>query len=235
MGNRFVVSTVLVGVVVALGFSQQAFANRFASPSYTIDASSTGDSLAGPNTSTSYRLVSTGGESIVGNASSGSYKLGQGYTAQLEQSIELNLSPTTIGLGSFTPGTSTSASVTASVISDAPGYNLSASQDHDLQSGSYTIAPVSGTIGSPVTWSEGSTKGLGFTLVSTNATPIPGSWNSGSAYAGFPETETTFYTRSGYSGGTTDTLTMRVKLDVNTSQQAASYSNTVTWVGTSTP
>lgn len=235
MGKRLGVIVGILGILSALWFAQPVFANRFTSPSYTIDASSTGNSLVGSNSSTNYKLVSTAGEPVIGNASSGSYKLGQGYTAQLEQSIQLLLSPTTINLGSFTPGTSTNATVTASVITDAPGYGLSVSQDHDLQNGAYSIAPVSGSIGSPVTWVEGITKGLGFTLVSTNATAIPGAWSSGNAYAAFPNTVTTFYTRTGYSGGSTDTLAMRVKLDVASSQQAAAYSNVVTWVGTTTP
>lgn len=235
MGKRPGIIVGILGTACVLSFAQPVFANRFTSPSYTIDISSTGDSLAGAIGSPNYQLVSTGGESVVGNAASGSYKLSQGYTSQLEQSIQLSLSPTTINLGSFTPGTSTAATVTASTITDAPGYGLSVSQDHDLQSGAYTIAPVSGSIASPATWVEGTTKGLGFTLVSTNATAIPGTWSSGNAYAAFPGAGTTFYTRTGYSGGNTDTLTMRVKLDVASSQQAASYSNTVTWVGTTTP
>lgn len=226
---------VLLGVLSVMLLAQPVFADRFTSTNYTIDASSTGDSLAGGQTSTNYQLVSTGGESVVGNASSGSYKLGQGYVAQLEQSIQLSLSPTTINIGTVTPGTSNNSSVTASVITDAPGYTLSVSQDHNLQSGAYTISPVSGSIASPVAWVEGTTKGLGFTLVSTSATAIPGTWNSGNSYAAFPGTDTAFYTRTGYSGGSTDTLTMRVKLDVPPSQEAASYSNTVTWVGTTTP
>lgn len=235
MGKRPGIIMGLLGIACALSFAEPVFANRFTSPSYTIDVSSTGDSLAGAIGSTNYQLVSTGGESVIGNAASGSYKLSQGYTSQLEQSIELSLNPTAINLGSFTPGTSTAATVTASVITDAPGYGLSVNQDHDLQSGAYTISPVSGSIASPATWVEGATKGLGFTLVSTNATAIPGKWSSGNAYAAFPGGNTTFYTRTGYSGGATDTLTMRVKLDVASSQQAASYSNTVTWVGTTTP
>ena len=143
MGKHLGITIGLVGIAAVLVFAQPVLANRFTSPSYTIDISSTGDSLAGAIGSPNYQLVSTGGESGVGNAASGSYKLSQGYTSQLEQSIQLLLSPTTINLGSFTPGTSTAATVTASIITDAPGYSLSVSQDHNLQSGAYTIAPRS--------------------------------------------------------------------------------------------
>ena len=214
---------------------QPAFADRFASPSYTIDASGIGNSLSGGQTSTNYTLTSAGGESVIGDGTSGSYKLGEGYVAQLEQAIQLTVSPSTINLGAVTPGVSNSATVTANVITDAPDYTLAVSQNNNLQSGAYSIAAVGGSIASPTTWVEGTTKGLGFTLVSTNATAIPASWNSGNAYAAFPNTSTTFYTRDGFSGGATDTLTMRVKLDVPSSQGAATYTNTVTWVGTTTP
>lgn len=225
----------LLGTVSALMFAQPTFADRFSSPSYTIDASGVGNSLSGGQASTNYQLTSAGGESVIGNATGGSYKLGQGYVAQLEQSIQLSLSPTTISLGNITPGTSNNATVTASVITDAPDYTLAVNQNNNLQSGAYSITAVSGSIASPVTWVEGTTKGLGFTLVSTNATAIPGTWSSGNAYAAFPNTSTTFYTRNGFSGGATDTLTMRVKLDVPNSQAAAAYTNTVTWVGTTIP
>jgi hypothetical protein len=235
MRNRLWVVVGLLGVLSALVFAQPTFADRFSSPSYTIDASGVGNSLSGGQTSTNYQLTSAGGESVIGNATGGSYKLGQGYVAQLEQSIQLSLSPTTISLGTVTPGTSNNATVTASVITDAPDYTLAVNQNNNLQSGAYSIAAVSGSIASPVTWVEGTTKGLGFTLVSTNATAIPGSWNSGNAYAAFPNTSTTFYTRNGFSGGATDTLTMRVKLDVPSSQPGAAYTNTVTWVGTTIP
>ena len=214
---------------------QPAFADRFTSPSYTIDASGIGNSLSGGQTSTNYALTSAGGESVIGNGASGSYKLAEGYVAQLEQAIQLTVSPSTINLGTIIPGVSNSATVTANVITDAPDYTLAVSQNNNLQSGAYSIAAVGGSIASPTTWVEGTTKGLGFTLVSTNATAIPGTWNSGSAYAAFPNTSTTFYTRDGFSGGATDTLTMRVKVDVPSSQGAATYTNTVTWVGTTTP
>lgn len=235
MSRRTRVIVGFVSAFSALLFVKPAFAERFTSPSYTIDASGIGHSLSGRQTSTNYALTSAGGESLIGNAASGSYKLGQGYIAQLEQSIQLSLSPASISLGNVTPGTSNNVTVTASVITDAPDYTLAVNQNNNLESGANTIPAVSGSIGSPVTWTEGTTKGLGFTLVSTNATAIPGSWSSGNAYAAFPGTSTSFYIRNGFSGGATDTLTMRVKLDVSTSQPVGTYTNTVTWVGTTIP
>src|SRR6478672_4606995 len=79
---------------------------------------------------------------------------------------------------------------------------------------------LSGSIASPVSWSEGSTKGLGFTLYGTNATALPGTWASGSAYAALPSTSTSFYTRSNYTGGSKDILNMRLRLDTATAQNS---------------
>ena len=102
-------------------------------------------------------------------------------------------------------------------------------------SGGTAIPAVSGSIGSPAAWSEGTTKGLGFTLYSTNATAIPGAWGSGNNYAALPMTGTTFYTRTGYTAGAKDVLSMRLRLDVATNQESGDYTNQMTITGTMTP
>ena len=97
-----------------------------------------------------------------------------------------------------------------------------------------TISGVSGTIASPVTWVEGTTKGLGFTLYGTNATSIPGKWSSGAAYAAFPGTSTSYYTRTGRQSAK-DVLNMRLRLDTTMLNPAGTYTNVITTVGTVTP
>lgn len=142
-----------------------------------------------------------------------------------------------LSLGTITPGTSNAVLSDIIVQTDAGGYTLAISQDHDLTSGANTIPSVSGTIASPAAWTEGTTKGLGFTLTATNATAIPGIWSSGASYAAFPGTGTTFYTRTGQPPTSIDYLTMRVRADVDTTQVSSStpYTNTITVTGTTTP
>lgn len=231
-------SVLVVSVLafVTILFSETTSADRFQSTNYTIDASAVGNSFAGPQSSTSYQLTSSGGESVIGNGTSGSYKMTQGYVAQLEESIQLTISTNTIAVGTITPNTSNTVNFSTSVITDAPGYTLYVNQNNDLtKTGGATIPAVSGSIGTPVAWAEGTTKGLGFSMVSTNATALPGKWNAGSSYAAFPNASTSFYTRTGQSGGSTDTHNMRVRLDVAISQQSGNYTNTLTWIGTTTP
>ncbi len=139
-----------------------------------------------------------------------------------------------VSLGAVVPGTSNTVLYDAVIQTDSYGYDLSVNQNQNLTSGADNIAGVSGTIASPATWTEGTTKGLGFTLVSTNATAIPGKWSSGNAYAAFPGTSTTFYTRTGRPS-TRDILTMRLRLDVNPSQPTGTYSNVITTTGTIIP
>lgn len=62
------------------------------SPSFNLD-SDVANTFGGRASSTSYGLVGSGGEAVVGNGSSGSYKLAAGYVPQLEQSIQLNVQP----------------------------------------------------------------------------------------------------------------------------------------------
>jgi hypothetical protein len=132
------------------------------------------------------------------------------------------------------PGVSQTSDLDAVVRTDANAYGLAVSQDQDLTKGSDTIPAVPGSIALPLVWSEGTTKGLGFTLYNTNATPIPGKWNSGTAYAAFPGASTTFYTRNGPQG-TKDILNVRLRLDVDAAQAAGTYTNVITTTGTIIP
>ncbi len=91
--------------VILAGFGYSVSAERYTSPSYTIDASVVGNSFGGNSTSTNYTLTSSGGESIVGQGSGGSYKLDSGYVSQLTSaanSFSLRVQPSgLIGYYSF--------------------------------------------------------------------------------------------------------------------------------------
>lgn len=133
------------------------------------------------------------------------------------------------------PGISQTSDYDAAVLTDASkGYNLSVNQNQNLTNGGNTISPVSGSIASPVSWVEGTTKGLGFTLFGTNATAIPGKWSSGSSYAAFPGSATSYYVRTG-KASSKDILNMRLRLDVPTTQVSGAYTNVITTTGTITP
>lgn len=136
---------------------------------------------------------------------------------------------------SVTPGESQTSAFDSIVQTSAPGYTLAINQNGDLTSGSNTIPGVSGSIASPVAWSEGATKGLGFTLYGTNATALPGTWSSGNSYAALPGAGTSFYTRTGYNAGAKDIVNMRLRLDVAASQVAGNYTNQMMITGTMTP
>lgn len=142
---------------------------------------------------------------------------------------------TGLTLGSVTPGTSNTVLQDVTVRTDSGAYGVSVSQNHDLQKGATTIPAMSGgTIASPATWSEGTTKGLGFTLIS--APGLDSKWSSGTKYAAIPGSATSFYTRSGHaSSDTIDVINSRLRLDTTTSQETGTYSNTVTYTGTVLP
>lgn len=220
--------------LVGLGGVWSADAVTFNSSSYSINGS-VGGSTGGSQSSTDYVMVSTAGESVAGQTSSASYKLGQGYAATLDQSFELTLDSALVAFGNVTPGTPVAKDATITVSTDAVGYGIAAQQNGNMQSGSNTIPGVVSTIASPASWSNGATKGLGFTLVSSSATALDSKWASGSAFAALPASTTTVYTRSGLSGGVSDTLGVRYKLDIAASQPTGSYTNQVTWTGTITP
>jgi hypothetical protein len=140
-----------------------------------------------------------------------------------------------LSLGAITPGTSNTALSDIVVQTDSGGYTLAISENNDLTNGAYTIPAVLGSIASPVAWSEGTTKGLGFTLTATNATALPGTWSSGNSYAAVPTTATSFYTRTGIQSSTSDYITMRLRADAPLTQAVGVYKNTLTITGTITP
>ena len=101
-----------------------------------------------------------------------------------------------ISLGTITAGASETASIDVAVKANVTGYSLAINQDHDLQSGGNTVPAISSPIASPATWSEGATKGLGFTMY--DGPTVPAAWSAGSKYAAIPGSATSFYTQTGH-------------------------------------
>lgn len=151
------------------------------------------------------------------------------YTAQ-NAGVETGLTLQTV-----IPGVSNTSNFNVITLTSGSSYNLAISQNNNLTNGSYTIPAVSGSIASPVAWTEGTTKGLGFTVVSSTATAPSASWSSGNSYAALPGAATSFYTRTGTQSSGADVVSMRLRLDVANTQASGSYSNTMTVTGTANP
>lgn len=224
---------ILAGVLMA----STASANRYTSPNYIIDAGNIGASISAITEGGSYRMVASGGESIVGSGQGGSYKLDQGYVAQLPYSLELTVSTPNVTIPIVTPGVSQTGEVDLQVISTSPEYTIAINQSSDLTNGSFTIPAISGgTIASPIAWDEGITTGLGMTLSAISYDTLPAKWSSGNAYAALPGTASSLYTRTGIGeDGGTDTSTVRYRLDVAPQQESGEYTNTVTYTATWIP
>jgi len=232
-GKRYIGAVAAIVGIISL-FAQQADAARFSSTNYVIDAS-VANGFGGQDGSTNYSLVGSGGESIIGAASSTSYMVGMGYVAQLNYSIQVTAQQASISFPTLTPGAPQTVALNANVSTDASGYSLAISQNQDLtDASSHTIPKIAATIASPAAWVNGTTKGLGFTIGSATA-GVPAKW-SGPAYAAMPNSAspTVFYTRSGQPSGT-ETISLTYKLDTDSLQPSGVYSNIVTLTGTMTP
>jgi hypothetical protein len=128
------------------------------------------------------------------------------------------------------PGISQTAAADIVIRTDAGGYNLAVNEDHDLRhtDGTTLLPGISpGSIAAPVTWSEGTTKGFGYSLISGNNLPVKWGLSPNYAYAALSTTPSTFYTRTGLSGNAPDTTTMQFRLDTTVSQKSGKYSNQV--------
>jgi hypothetical protein len=140
--------------------------------------------------------------------------------------------PTGLTLGALTGPSATS---TADVIvrTNSAAYGLSVQQDHDLQSGANTIPAVNGSIATPTTWAEGVTEGFGFTV--TGAPTLDAKWGTGSKYAAFPSSVTTFYNSTNHNSAQVDVVNLQMRLDVGSAQVSGAYANAVIYTGTTLP
>ncbi len=143
--------------------------------------------------------------------------------------------PSSYTFPNIVPNQSQQVAARAIVQTDAPGYTIAISQDQNLTSGAYSISPVTGTIAEPALWSEGTTKGLGFTL--TSGTGLDAKWGTSPnyKYAAIPGSSTSIHARSGYTGGIKDIISSQYRLDVTASQTAGDYKNRVTYSATILP
>lgn len=223
-------TTVLGILAIALAVPAAAQAFSMSSSTYKLDDAAI-NSFGGAGSSTNYGLTSSGGEAFIGPGSSTTYRFNAGYVAQLEHSITLSLDSLTKTIPAVTPGTSQNASTTVSVYTDAAGYLLSVRYDRPLThtvTPAYTIGDNSNPISSPGLWTEGTTKGFGFSL--TSGTSIESKWgtNPNYKYAAFTTTDTTIHDQPNYINAFDNTV-VQYRLDVIPSMLAGTYRDVVTY------
>jgi hypothetical protein len=136
-----------------------------------------------------------------------------------------------------TPGTSQFYDIDAIVRTDAPGYNLFIQAPKlltNIVDGTTTIPPITATIASPASWSEGVTKGLGFSVIS--ATQLESKWGTGPFnYAALPTLATAYHSRVGDTAGLPEKTTLEFKADTAPSQRSGTYQTTVIYTATYKP
>ncbi len=140
-------------------------------------------------------------------------------------------------LPNVTPGTSQSYNVDAIVRTDTAGYDLFIQAPQLLThtvDGVTTIPSIAGTIASPTAWTEGVTKGLGFSVIS--ATQLESKWGTGPFnYAALPAVDTVYHSRVGYTAGLPEKTTLQFRADTLPSQKSGTYQTTVIYTVTDKP
>ncbi len=143
-------------------------------------------------------------------------------------------------LPNITPGTSQTYSVSTVVRTDAPAYDLYMQAPSPLTriGGGATFPSISpGTIASPAAWTEGTTKGLGFTL--TGGYGLEAGWGTSPnyKYAAIPSTMTAFHARPGTTplDGAPETTTIQYRADASPTQAEGTYSTEVVYTATMVP
>jgi hypothetical protein len=140
-------------------------------------------------------------------------------------------------LPNITPGGSQTYLVDAIVKTDAGGYDLYVQRPTPLThtDNVTTIPDISGNIASPAAWTEGTTKGFGFTLTAGTQVEAKYGTNPNYNYAALPAGSTLFHTRTGLNGGVPEVTTMQYRADTTTTQKQGTYTTNVIYTATTKP
>lgn len=190
------------------------------------------DDLTGwPSAPTSNYLSATIDEARVFTRQLSDTEIGNDYTAGA------NALRGAFTLPNVSPGISQTYSADAVVRTDAGGYDLYIQAPTLLKhtDNTTTIPMAAASIASPAAWTEGATKGLGFTL--TAGTSLEGKWGTSPnyAYAGIPSSATVFHSRTGLTGGLPELTTLEFRADTAPSQKAGTYTTTIIYTATIRP
>jgi hypothetical protein len=190
------------------------------------------DSLTGwPSAPTSSFLAATVDEARVTNRQLGDTEIKNDYTAQAGGLRNAFTIP------DITPGVSQTYLVDAIIRTGAGGYDLSVQRPTPLTHTDTvtTIPDISGTIASPTAWTEGTTKGFGFTLTAGTQVEAKYGTSPNYNYAALPSAATVFHSRTGLNGGIPEVTTMQYRVDTQTTQKQGTYSTTVIYTATTKP
>jgi Concanavalin A-like lectin/glucanases superfamily len=142
-------------------------------------------------------------------------------------------------LPNITPGQSQTYSVDAVVQTDAPAYDLYTQMPSPLSrvGGGATFPSITGTIASPISWTEGTTKGFGFTV--TAGYGLESSWGTSPSYnyAAVPSSLTEFHARPGTSplDGAPEKTSIQYRADADSTQEQGTYTTTIIYTATMVP
>jgi hypothetical protein len=139
-------------------------------------------------------------------------------------------------LSDVQPGTSSTYDADAIVQTDAAGYDLyiEAATLLTHTDTTTTIPMMSATVASPAAWTEGTTKGLGFSVIA--GTGVDGKWGTGPYnFAGVPLSATAYHSRTGLNGGVPEKTTLRFRADTAPAQKSGTYSTTIIYTATLKP
>lgn len=190
------------------------------------------DNLSGwPSAPTSNYLAATIDEARVVSRQLADAEVKNDYTAGA------NALHNAFTLPDITPGVSQTYLADAIVRTSAGGYDLYVQAPTPLThtDTSTTIPDISGNIASPILWSEGTTKGFGFTL--TAGTQLEAAWGTSPnyKYAALPSSSTLFHSRVGLNGGVPEVTTMQYRADTANTQKQGTYSTQVIYTATIKP
>ena len=140
-------------------------------------------------------------------------------------------------LPNITPGISQTYSADAVVRTDAGGYDLYIQAPKLLtHTDTTTTIPMNtATVASPVAWTEGATKGLGFSLTAFTGVDTKWGTNPNYNYAGIPNTATVYHSRTGINGGIPELTTLQFRADTTPSQKQGTYTTTIIYTATIRP
>lgn len=163
----------------------------------------------------------------------------QTINVTVNETITLSLSTSTLTLPALTPGTAVTATSSATVTTNAPsGWQLEVNRNSatsTIASGTITFPDATAFSGSNTTSSANIGANLSFRENATGTTAgiySTSTWGTNDVdpnalYAGFPTSAQVYASTSTYQGSA-DTVVMEVRANAPATQQATSYTGTIT-------
>ena len=199
--------------------------------------------FSGSSSDSTHKLSFTGGEFAVGLYSGTNYKVRAGFQyLRPTDTFRLTISDLTINFGDLNPGEPISRTNTVTISNQsAPGYQLTALENHPMRSGTTDIPDTTCDDGvcteiTSSTWDSLLAYGFGFRCDNLTGIDCDSGFSQATAYKQFANQESGEVPAVFMSGGSEASSSAQItyKVNISQAQTPGTYQNSITYIASPT-